>query len=633
MANLDARFDDSLELFVEINGTGDPGASAYDVWLSLGNEGTEQDYLNSLKGDKGDTGLQGPQGIQGEVGPKGDTGDSAVFVGPLDPTNPDIEVWIDTDETPSTAENIPIVNEFNHFTSDNVEASLNELFDKSLLDGWELQNKTRKVKPLVTFVDDDGYTDVLTKLLPLSQTYNMPMVVAAISDRVVSTEYLTTMKQSDLLMLQGLGWEISSHTKSHVSLDTLTYAEKVSELQGSKEVLQGLGLNVSTVCYPFGSNSDDTTEIAREFYRCGRTTNIEDDINTTPLETFDIRGMSLGSYFDTWSTPPYPTNSLDYYKWKVDQAVSNNGWLVIITHCSDAQHTETQQQYLEQTIQYINSLNIEVVTLNEGLNRRGNIIDIGRYYTGNISPRNHLVVGCDGSYSGSGLKNIVTISINRLNSDPPKVFDVRKIDHSRVITANATGFPGYPTNISPGILTTDTTGKTVSADGFAYQTYKLSSTNEFYHRYEVDENTWSPWQVADVIKVIPKDSVTLETNGKTGYKPEYITKCRITTNLTSAPEGSAGMLTTDKTSAHDYYIYQTYEPTGNSNVYRRYWLQGTSTWGVWVRMTPLALTTTQRNASTLVRNVGDMVFDITLGKPVWLKTQPSVWVDATGTTV
>ena len=74
MANLDARFDDSLELFVEINGTGDPGASAYDVWVSLGNEGTEQDYLNSLKGDKGDTGLTGPQGIQGEKGLKGDTG-------------------------------------------------------------------------------------------------------------------------------------------------------------------------------------------------------------------------------------------------------------------------------------------------------------------------------------------------------------------------------------------------------------------------------------------------------------------------------------------------------------------------------------------------------------------------------
>lgn len=36
-----------------------PGLSAYDIWLSLGNKGTEQDFLNSLKGEKGDKGDDG----------------------------------------------------------------------------------------------------------------------------------------------------------------------------------------------------------------------------------------------------------------------------------------------------------------------------------------------------------------------------------------------------------------------------------------------------------------------------------------------------------------------------------------------------------------------------------------------
>ena len=31
------------------------GKSAYDIWLSLGNKGTEQDFIASLKGDKGDS--------------------------------------------------------------------------------------------------------------------------------------------------------------------------------------------------------------------------------------------------------------------------------------------------------------------------------------------------------------------------------------------------------------------------------------------------------------------------------------------------------------------------------------------------------------------------------------------------
>lgn len=40
------------------------GKSAYDIWLEQGNTGTEQDFLDSLKGDQG---IQGPKGDQGET--------------------------------------------------------------------------------------------------------------------------------------------------------------------------------------------------------------------------------------------------------------------------------------------------------------------------------------------------------------------------------------------------------------------------------------------------------------------------------------------------------------------------------------------------------------------------------------
>ena len=61
-------------------GSGEPGAdgkSAYEIWLELGNEGTEQDFINSLKGeqgpkgDKGDTGETGPAGTDGVAGVDG----------------------------------------------------------------------------------------------------------------------------------------------------------------------------------------------------------------------------------------------------------------------------------------------------------------------------------------------------------------------------------------------------------------------------------------------------------------------------------------------------------------------------------------------------------------------------------
>lgn len=47
------------------------GLSAYETWLAQGNDGTEEDFLATLKGEKGDTGEIGPQGPQGEQGPEG----------------------------------------------------------------------------------------------------------------------------------------------------------------------------------------------------------------------------------------------------------------------------------------------------------------------------------------------------------------------------------------------------------------------------------------------------------------------------------------------------------------------------------------------------------------------------------
>ena len=59
---------------------GSDGKSAYQIAVDGGFEGTEEEWIASLKGEKGDQGIQGlqgfqgPQGEQGIQGPKGDTG-------------------------------------------------------------------------------------------------------------------------------------------------------------------------------------------------------------------------------------------------------------------------------------------------------------------------------------------------------------------------------------------------------------------------------------------------------------------------------------------------------------------------------------------------------------------------------
>ena len=45
---------------------GDDGKSAYQSWLDLGNTGTEEDFINSLKGEKGQVGEKGETGNNGK---------------------------------------------------------------------------------------------------------------------------------------------------------------------------------------------------------------------------------------------------------------------------------------------------------------------------------------------------------------------------------------------------------------------------------------------------------------------------------------------------------------------------------------------------------------------------------------
>lgn len=87
------------------NGAGKPGAdgkSAYEIALENGFEGTEAEWLESLKGDtgpagpqgeKGETGDAGPSGPQGETGPQGPQGETGPQgpqgeTGPVGPQGP-----------------------------------------------------------------------------------------------------------------------------------------------------------------------------------------------------------------------------------------------------------------------------------------------------------------------------------------------------------------------------------------------------------------------------------------------------------------------------------------------------------------------------------------------------------------
>jgi len=71
---------------------GNNGLSAYEIWLDLGNTGTEQDFIDSLVGPEGPQGAQGPQGNPGTTISNNGTG-SIEKIASIGDYNWDIPGW------------------------------------------------------------------------------------------------------------------------------------------------------------------------------------------------------------------------------------------------------------------------------------------------------------------------------------------------------------------------------------------------------------------------------------------------------------------------------------------------------------------------------------------------------------
>lgn len=112
---------------------GDKGDSAYQVAVSNGFEGTEQEWLASLKGPKGDVGAKGPQGPAGATGPKGDTG-QAGSQGPQGPKGDPGQAGAQGPQGPKGADGKTPVRGTDYWTEADI-AEINKYIDAKIAEG------------------------------------------------------------------------------------------------------------------------------------------------------------------------------------------------------------------------------------------------------------------------------------------------------------------------------------------------------------------------------------------------------------------------------------------------------------------------------------------------------------------
>jgi peptidoglycan/xylan/chitin deacetylase (PgdA/CDA1 family) len=213
-------------------------------------------------------------------------------------------------------------------------------------------------KPLITFVDDDGHPEIWTVLKPIFDAAAVPCTIALVSNWVQNGDLLTA---AQALALQANGWEIASHSKSHVYYDLTPGATDdsvlISELNDSKSYLAGLGLNVNHFIYPGGFYNERYAQLARNYYRSASI--LGDWTNNGPLHTWTLSRRHFGGNSFT----------LAQQKAAVDAAIATNGWIIFVTHCYNGYWTGTDAADLAALIDYIKSKSVPIVTLNQAFNR------------------------------------------------------------------------------------------------------------------------------------------------------------------------------------------------------------------------------------------------------------------------
>lgn len=451
-----------------------------------------------------------------------------------------------TVQDPSSAEIVDMRVAANGKTFEKAGDRLNyfdEQLDTNIREMKNIQDTKRRV--MVSFEVDDGWPQDLTVLKPIFQRYKIPLTCALITSTLNNVEERIRLQNEE-------GWEFASHTHNHLDLTTLSEKEIEYELSHSLSVLKQNGFKVNNITYPQGKSNEVVERIAKKYYKHG--CRYQEGINYDVINSFRILRYPMGSYYANSSH-----NTLEFYKEKVDEAITNNAWLIFGLHSYADEFDSTQQQYLKDTIEYIQSKGIEIVTISKGYEVFGNAVEVGdlRYYNGiNIA------------FDGSSNIPIVRLKDQTYNAtDDISVYPKNKISIAQIGNYQNAGFPENTGGILETYRTTD----------FSFQIFYPVSSNNIYRRRYVG-TSWQPFE--SVQKTTILSGVTNETLISSFERNKFTFSYIGNYDNSGLPEGKGGVLTTFRHNTDDTFSYQTFNSLNTGNSYKRMWKS--TTWGEWV---------------------------------------------------
>ena len=237
----------------------------------------------------------------------------------------------------------------------------------------------RTPRTLATFTFDDYLPNAATKAM-------MNSLGAVGTVYIITGNAINDSLKALYLSYEADGWEIASHTKSHyTSLDDSSEAVITSELQGSFNLLKAAGINVKNFGAPYGDDGTTYRRLMQTYYRSNRSANSvgaeKRGINNYPLATYKLRSVDYDGMANA--------DSLNAAKALVDSANTGGRWIIFYIHASA--FTADNITALANLITYVDSLDIDIVTVDQALDILGNPLD---YRDAN----NGVAIGANGAF-------------------------------------------------------------------------------------------------------------------------------------------------------------------------------------------------------------------------------------------
>jgi peptidoglycan/xylan/chitin deacetylase (PgdA/CDA1 family) len=184
----------------------------------------------------------------------------------------------------------------------------------------ELKKTVEGYVAVMSLTFDDGCKSVYSHAMPVLGARGVT-ATAYIVPTWVKDYGATYMSWDDIQVLADLGWDIGSHTMTHVSLEGVDDSTLQYELYESREALRAHGLDAENFSLPFGEYDEHALD---EVEGCYKSCRMVGNALNPPVEFTDPYAL-LSKTSQPWIT-------LAQYQADIDNVAAAGGWYILNNH-------------------------------------------------------------------------------------------------------------------------------------------------------------------------------------------------------------------------------------------------------------------------------------------------------------